>query len=51
MGERTGMLQHVIRLAEQVAARGDQLSALRGQPQPPPDMIEKPNTKLGLEIL
>jgi hypothetical protein len=36
---------------EQVATCGYQLGTLRGQPQAPSHMIEKPNTKLSLQIL
>src|SRR6516165_2069113 len=45
------MLQHIVRLIEQVATCGYQLGTLGGQPQAPSHMIEKPNTKLSLQIL
>ena len=51
LGERTRMLQHVVRLTEQTATCRYQLGTLRGQPQAPSHMIEKPNTKLSLQIL
>src|SRR5215468_2097456 len=51
VGERTRMLQHVVRLTEQVTTCGYQLGTLRSQPQAPSHMIEKPNTKLTLQIL
>src|SRR6516225_7532536 len=45
------MLQHIVRLIEQVATCGYQFGTLGGQPQAPSHMIEKPNTKLSLQIL